>query len=505
MASSCCWRCVSHVRPAYPSRTLALPSQSASLLRTPTTASPFHTSATLNAAAPKKGKGGPPGPKFRESRTTRVVRKGKTGRPARRTPEERKALSHRIVLSNNNALEVTGMQDLSVANMSDPEFRAQVVGLPMNLVDRLRAVDAFKRSQGWGLFRRPCTVVRKETVQLGELIEQIHSRDNGSEAVMSLVTGGRRTGKSVHLLQATTMAFLKNWVVVTIPDAWDLVNGTTAYAPLPSSDPIKYFQKDAVAKLLKRMAEGNEEVLSQLHVSRAHPNVKDPETSLFELAHIGIQQPEISWSIFRSLWSELTATGPAIDTNAAKGTRPFKARPQLLVTVDNLSHWMAKTSYYSSDYKPIHAHDLTIVEHFLSLARMEPKKALPNGGLILYAMSGSNSLTVPSLEVGIKQVAARQAGVDPSSPDYPMLYHKVDERVASLFAEAKSLGYMELRGLPKDEAAGLLRYYAQSGLMRERVDGRLVGEKWSLSSGGVVGELELLGRRLRALPITAQE
>ncbi|KAM5471143.1 hypothetical protein MauCBS54593_003482 [Microsporum audouinii] len=502
MASSCCWRCVSHIRPVYPSRALSLPSQPLTLLRTPAISSSFHTSATLNALPPKKGKNQSVGPKFRQARSSRVSRKGKPTKPARRSPEERKALSHRIVLSNNNALEVTGLQELSVANLSDPELRTQVVGLPMNLVDRLRAVEAFKRSQGWNLFRRPCTVVRKETVDLGRLIEQISEREKGPGAAMSIVTGGKRTGKSVHLLQATTMAFLKNWIVVTIPDAWDLVNGTTAYAPLPNSQPIKYFQKNATASLLKRIAEGNQDVLSKLHISRSHPNVKDPGLSLLELANIGIQQPDLSWPIFRSLWSELTATGPAMNT---KGTKPFKPRPQILITVDNIAHWMAETSYRSAEYKPIHAHDFTIVEHFLSLARMEPKKALPNGGLVLYATATSNSLRLPSLELGIKQVAARQAGISPSSPDFPVMYGKLDDRVVSLFAQAKGLGHLELSGLSKDEAAGLLQYYARSGLLRERVDGQLVGEKWALSSGGIVGELELLGRRLRALPLAASQ
>ncbi|OAL74738.1 hypothetical protein A7D00_0332 [Trichophyton violaceum] len=507
MASSCCWRCVSQIRSVYPSRALSLPAltQPSTLLRTLPTSSSFHTSAALNAAPAKKGKNQNPGPRFRESRSTRTLKKGKAGRPARRSPDERRALSHRIVLSNNNALEVTGLQELSVANLSDPELRTQVVGLPMNLIDRLRAVEAFRRSQGWSLFRRPCTVVRKETVELGRLIEHINDNEKGTEAVMKIVTGGRGTGKSVHLLHATTMAFLKNWVVVTIPDAWDIVNGTTAYAPVPNSNPVKYFQKNATAELLKRIAEGNKEVLSKLHVSRSHPNVKDSGMSLFEMANIGIQQPDLSWSIFRSLWSELTATGPAMDTNAVKGTKPFIARPPLLVTVDNLARWMAESKYRNPEYELIHAHDFTIVEHFLSLMRMEPKKALPNGGLALYATAASNCMRLPSLELGIKQIAARQAGISPSSPDYPVLYGKLDDRVVSLFSQVKEMGYIELSGLGKDEAAGLLQYYAKSGLLRDRVDGRLVGEKWSLSSGGIVGELELLGRRLRALPLTVKE
>lgn len=43
-----------------------------------------------------------------------------------------------------------------------------------------------------------------------------------------------------------------------------------------------------------------------------------------------------------------------------------------------------------------------------------------------------------------------------------------------------------------------MEYFAQSGILREQVNDNWVGEKWSLAGGGVVGELERLGRRLRA-------
>ena len=47
-----------------------------------------------------------------------------------------------------------------------------------------------------------------------------------------------------------------------------------------------------------------------------------------------------------------------------------------------------------------------------------------------------------------------------------------------------------LKGLSKDEARGLMEYWAKSGILRQTVSESLVGEKWSLSGGGVVGELE---------------
>lgn len=35
-----------------------------------------------------------------------------------------------------------------------------------------------------------------------------------------------------------------------------------------------------------------------------------------------------------------------------------------------------------------------------------------------------------------------------------------------------------------------MEYWAKSGLLRKSVDETLLGEKWALSGGGVVGELE---------------
>lgn len=52
-------------------------------------------------------------------------------------------------------------------------------------------------------------------------------------------------------------------------------------------------------------------------------------------------------------------------------------------------------------------------------------------------------------------------------------------------------------GLSKDEARGLLEYWARSGVVRQRVDEGFVGEKWCLSGGGCVGELERAVVRMR--------
>lgn len=134
---------------------------------------------------------------------------------------ERKALRKRIVLSNPNALEIEGMQELSLETMVDSRLRGTVLGLPVPMIDQLRAVQAFKPKQGWSIFRRPGTVLRRDTIEMGRLFEQISGEGDAAQkgkVVKKIVTGMKGSGKTVHLLQAMAMGFLKKWAVVTIPD-----------------------------------------------------------------------------------------------------------------------------------------------------------------------------------------------------------------------------------------------------------------------------------------------
>ncbi len=116
------------------------------------------------------------------------------------------------------------MQDFNEETMIDMRLRGQVVGLPGALgastdsvVDQLRAVEAFKTTQGWGLYRRPGMLIRRETVELGKLVADIGG-EGGKRTVRRVYTGERGNGKSMMLLQAMAMAFVKGWVVISIPE-----------------------------------------------------------------------------------------------------------------------------------------------------------------------------------------------------------------------------------------------------------------------------------------------
>ncbi|KAJ6145540.1 hypothetical protein N7470_009435 [Penicillium chermesinum] len=378
------------------------------------------------------------------------------------------------------------------------------------MLDQLRAVQAFKPRQGWNIFRRPGTVLRRDALELGQLFEKISGDDPAEKGkvVRKIITGPKGSGKTVHLLQAAAMGFLKNWVVITVPDAYELVSGTTSYSPIEGSNPPQYVQPNATSALLKRTVEANSKVLESLKVSQKHAGLENlkPTMTLKDLAQLGLGDAALSWPVFQALWAELTATSPAPGMENG-----FQSRPPTLVTVDGLSHWMTKTAYRAEDYSFVHPHDLVFVQHFLSLLKSD-KPTLKNGGMLLYATSTSNNPSSYSLEVGLDQMIARQDGVSPTSPDYPApeAYSNADPRVLELFkptAASGKEGVLELQtlgGLTREETRGYLEYFAQSGLLRENINEKWVSERWSLSGGGIIGELEKLGRHVSAPAKLAQ-
>lgn len=109
------------------------------------------------------------------------------------------------------------MQDISAQSIVDERLRGQVLGIPGPVVDQLRVVEAFKVGQGWMLFRKPAMLVRKETLDYGKMIEEM-SQESNKRSVRRVLVGERGSGKTLMLLQAMTLAFLKNWVVINIPE-----------------------------------------------------------------------------------------------------------------------------------------------------------------------------------------------------------------------------------------------------------------------------------------------
>ena len=477
MAPPICLRCLSR----------SLAPIEASVVSNASHRAAFSTTPSLSRVAPLKKSpqatrvGAKQGKRLQLQKNTRV----QTTKPP--APGERKAYRKRIVLSNTNALEVQGLQELTAdkfIRLGDDSalnsYRGKVLGLTDETVDSLRALETFQPTQGWSLFRRPATLIRQETVFMADDVANMAGEEK--KTMRMVLDGGKGSGKSVLLLQAQAMAMLNGCVVVHFPEAQDIISAHTSYQPVETSEGTMYIQPHYTAKLLGNIAKANHAVLSSMRISKQHqlPISIQPNISLARFAQLGAGDVSLAWPIWRALWSELTAPSQP-DSEGLD-------RPPVMVSMDGLNHIMRPSAYLDPDTKPIHAHDLALVRTFTDF--LSSTTALPNGGLVLAATCSSNKASSPTLDHTLAYLS-KPEGEKPSQWDP---YAERDERVA---ASLKGVEVMKLQGLSKAEARGVMEYYAQSGMVREKVTEGLMSERWTTAGGGIIGELERAAVRMR--------
>ncbi|KAI9747516.1 MAG: 37S ribosomal protein S23 mitochondrial [Lichina confinis] len=408
-------------------------------------------------------------------KTLRIAKKAppKTGKaPA---PGERRAFRKRIVLTNPNAIEVEGLKGLNNDTTVKESSKGTLLVLPEQAVDQLRELAVFKPTQKWRSFRKPAVLWTEQSLELARQLATVEEQQRPG-LLRRMLCGEKGVGKSVMLLQAQATALSRGWVVMSIPECQDLTIAHTEYSPIPGTAPTTYAQNTYTASLLARISRANDGVLSTLELSKTHsvPIPLQSNLSLARLAQIGASDPDIAWPIFQALWDELTA--PSTDQHR---------RPPVLFCVDGANHVMRLSEYRDRDFNLIHAHDLALVNHFM--AYFSGATALPNGGAMLAATSMSNRPSTPTFSLALEQMRARARESAEKDVPQPSPFQKYDDRILDVL---KDVEYMEVKKLSRHDTGRLLEYYAASGLYRETVDARRVGEKWTLSGGGVIGELE---------------
>ncbi|KAL6868477.1 mitochondrial ribosomal death-associated protein 3 domain-containing protein [Trichoderma novae-zelandiae] len=423
----------------------------------------FSTTSLLSAAAPpaiKSRKDLPKKTKKTYKKKQNIVAVKKPG------PGERKAFRKRIQLSNNSALPVAGVEPLEAQTMARAESGGRMFAVPDEVVDRLRALEAFKTTQTWNLFRKPHVLVRKETV---ELMGKLEASVEKKEAFKCVLTGSRLSGKSLMLLQAMSYALLNEWVVIHIPEGQDLTNGNTEYSPVPDTEPMQFTQPVYCLKLLQNIYKANRAVLEKTPLkkdwSRLSASLKQGST-LADLA-LSAKESEFAWPTLSALWTELTQPG----------------QPPVLFALDGLAHINKVSAYRDPAFNAVHAHELLLVRTFVDA--LSGKTELPNGGAVIAATSENNTQYHPSQELALSQLEAGQAGRPVPQPD--PYERKYDDRV---YDALKNSTVMRLEGVSKDEARVLMEYWGASGMLRSVLDSRAVAEKWALAGHGIVGEME---------------
>lgn len=195
----------------------------------------FSTSAARYAVVPKKKNMAAAPKKGVKTLNTKKSKSAANSDSGKRPPQgERKAQRKRIVLSNNNALEVSSLKDLSKANVLSEANEGLVMGLPEPVVDALRDVDAFKTTQGWSFFRRPAVLMRKEAIQLAKLFKEAEEAGASSDkkTIRRILTGKRMAGKSTLLLQGLSVAFLREWFVINLPECMYMASPVKRFADI---------------------------------------------------------------------------------------------------------------------------------------------------------------------------------------------------------------------------------------------------------------------------------
>ncbi|KAK3950385.1 mitochondrial ribosomal death-associated protein 3-domain-containing protein [Pseudoneurospora amorphoporcata] len=427
------------------------------------------TAATKGGSTANQGGRNSPANRPMKLRFRKVKKKGvasHTGKPP--LPGERKAYRKKIVLSNNNALPVPGLEDLRPADLSKQDNVGTIKALPEDVVDALRAMEAFKPTQCWGIFRRPAMLIRQETV---DLTKKMKAAEQDRKVIRVVVEGNRITGKSLMLLQAMTHALMNDWVVLHIPEAQELTTAVTEYASIENS-PL-WTQPTYTLKLLHAFKRANEKVLSRMNTVYSHadlPQIIPINSPLMQLIN-SAKEADGAWAVFQALWRELNAE------NAG--------RPPILFSLDGLAHIMKVSDYRNPAFELIHSHDLALVKLFTDI--LSGAQVMPNGGAVLAATTRGNSPRSASMELAIAQREAEKAGPETVVPQRDPYSKKYDDRTEAVM---KSVEVLRLKGLSKSEARGLLEYWAASGVLKQRVDENLVSEKWTLSGNGVVGEME---------------
>lgn len=254
------------------------------------------------------------------------------------------------------------------------------------------------------------------------------------------------------------------------------MNAVNDYSAIPGTKPTLWAQPSYTANWLAQIGKANAAILNKIELSQKHnlPIPVQSNISLARLCELGARDPDVAWPIFQAFWSEITAEG----------------RPPVLMALDSLSYIMGMSQYRDPDFNQIHASDLALVKHFTDY--LSGAKKLSNGGAIIAATSRSHAPISLSMNLMIQQQSQRQNGEQVVERD--PYERKYDERVE---AALKGAEVLTLKGLSKDEARGLMEYWAASGVLRQRVDERTVAEKWALAGNGIVGEIQRGALRMR--------
>ncbi|KAE9978972.1 hypothetical protein BLS_000142 [Venturia inaequalis] len=402
----------------------------------------FSTSTPKALPAPAKKKTSTSGPPKKGVTILRIKKKGvqqSTAKPP--APGERKALRKRIVLSNTNALEVPGLQEMGIGTLSNEASIGAVMALPGDVVDRRELTVGHT---AYAPIPNTTPLQYSQSTYTANLLSQFLKANKKLLSTLKLTS---KPDFNFPLAQGTTLATLAEAGTNDEDRAWPVFQHIWRELQVPGRPPVLYCI-DNISHIMGDSKYTTLDAADKLRPIHAHDFVQvkhfiDHLSGERELVNGGMVLAATSLSEH--------IKSAALDTviKAAEARQENEGETRV-----------------SDHYDPYQKLD------------MRALKALTSDFESLGPPSGANA---------VPDAPATPEAIDTTATSEP-----TPEEATSVVAStvANELGVIRLKGITKAEAKTILEYWATSGMVRRQIEEKFVADQWTVAGGGVFKELE---------------
>lgn len=325
------------------------------------------------------------------------------------------------------AVGTENLRIFAAPDLETPISEPSMVVFPDAVQASLVHMADFQPQQNNELFLQRASLLRNESSQIQNILKQAPSSEQ-----RALLTGPAGSGKSTLLAQAHAMAKLQNWIVLHIPRAEELIDGSTD--AVASKSGAGFDQPMLSRRWAQRIAKANRDVLTSddIKLLRSSSAKEDPVGSL-----------------------------TAFISQLENGDRP------VLISADSLNAFV-KTPFAANRTKenePIYHADLQIPRILLDF--LSAKRKFKHGA-VLAATSG-RIVTNDTIAIGLGHGSAPA-------------YATPEEFDSELAAKLQGVREIAVSSFSPAETDVYLRYVAAAGLTEYSPE--LVAAKYAVSGNG---------------------
>ncbi|KAI8801171.1 mitochondrial ribosomal death-associated protein 3-domain-containing protein [Cladochytrium replicatum] len=343
---------------------------------------------------------------------------------------------------------------------ASPDNVRKIVALPSDFLECFPVEELpLTLQKTFAFFATPSLMLRKSTLRLAAEISKAFSGDK-SGPTQFVVDGVKGIGKSAALLQVVMHHHALKHVVIYIPRASVVINGTEPFVP---RDEILYDQPALAASILDSIYGLNQHLLEEIKLSDAASGY----ANLGELVRDAATDPSKAHRNFDILMREL------LDPQTAG------LRPPVLIAVDQVNALYSVSEYHDVGSKPIEGHRFSIARTLLDL--FKTPNGLPNAAIV-----GATDPTVHTAQPA--NLSRLQRVATEEMPELPLVVSHADVTPTTALEKQEWIGekavVFELPPLSTDEVSTLMEWYMRGKLMyRVELHRRLV-ERQRVMTGG---------------------